>query len=291
MILENRDLYVEIAAHGAELMRICDRRTEAELLWNGDPAYWKRRSPILFPNVGKTFNNEVRINGAVYSTSQHGFARDMDFVCEEASPVRAVFLLRSTAETLECYPFDFELRISYALEGRTLAVTWNVLNLSEKEMSFTIGGHPAFRFDSLSDSKEDYCLQFPRIQSLRCVLLDPESGTALPEEQIDLPLEGGRLPLSDELFAHDALILDGGQVDEVWLCKKDGAPRIGMRCEGFPNFGIWSVKGAPFVCLEPWAGRCDDRGFARDLSEKPNVNRLASGQHFEKHYTLLLPER
>ena len=287
--LENALLRVEIAELGAELMHICDRRTGSELLWQGDPAYWKRRAPVLFPNVGRTWQNEVKIGGRRYPTSQHGFARDRGFACESASGERAVFLLRSDADTLERYPFPFELRIAYALEGGALAVRWSVRNPGEAEMCFTIGGHPAFCF-APGEAKEDYLLRFPGRDELTYVSLDPQSGTAMPGRPARLPLADGKLVLSDALFARDALILDGGQVEEAWLCHADGRPRVGMRCPGFPNFGIWSVQGAPFVCLEPWAGRCDDRGFDRELSEKPNVNRVAPGATFEKQYSILLPE-
>ena len=290
MILTNEYLRVEIAALGAELMSSYDRSAGTELLWNGDATYWKRRSPILFPNVGKTWQNVMRIDGAVYPTSQHGFARDRDFVCESSDDVSATWLLRSDEKTLERYPYDFELHIRYALEGRSLRVTWIVDNPNDREMAFTIGGHPAFCFARPEDSKADYALRFPDADALHYILLDPASGTALPEEGHVLALQGGMLALSDELFTRDAMIFDGGQIDEVWLCGSDGAPRVGMRCPGFPNFGIWSVVGAPFVCLEPWAGRCDDSGFDRELREKPNVNLLPAGERFERSYEILLPE-
>ena len=73
---------------------------------------------------------------------------------------------------------------------------------------------------------------------------------------------------------------------EAKRTRKDGTPRVGMRCEGFPNFGIWSVKDAPFVCLEPWMGRCDDCGFTGDLSEKPFINHLKMDEMFETAYTI-----
>ena len=73
----------------------------------------------------------------------------------------------------------------------------------------------------------------------------------------------------------------------MWLCHKDGTPRVGMKCGGFPNFGIWSVKNAPFVCLEPWMGRCDDIGFDRELSEKPDVNKVPAGGRFEQSYVIV----
>ena len=290
MILENGVLHVEISELGAELMHIRDRRSGEELLWQGDPVYWKRRAPVLFPNVGRTWKNEMTINGARYATSQHGFARDRTFVCEEASRERAVFLLCDDAQSLKRYPFPFELRITYALKGGALSVRWSVRNPGNMDMYFTIGGHPAFRFAEAKERKEDYLLHFPGKCALEVVRLDPGSGTAIPEQVERIGLTDGNLPLTDALFVKDALILDGAQVSEVWLCHRDGRRRVGMLCPEFPNFGIWSVKGAPFVCLEPWAGRCDDAGFDGELREKENVNRVAPGDVFEKQYCILLPD-
>lgn len=289
MILSNGELRIEISALGAELMSVYDLHNDTELLFNGDPKYWKRRSPVLFPNVGKTFENKMLIDGVTYATSQHGFARDREFVLESSTESSAVYLLKSDAATLERYPFDFELRIGYELHGRSMKVIWNVTNTSGKEMPFTIGGHPAFCFAHPTDAKEEYCLLLPGMDKLDCVLLDLASGTATPDNKVEIPLTGGVLPLTEELFARDALVLDDGQVKEVWLCRKDGEKRVGMKCEGFPNFGIWSVSGAPFVCLEPWMGRCDNFGFASELREKPNVNLLAPGKVFEVSYDVLLP--
>jgi len=63
MKLENACLCVEIAEKGAELTRIFNKKTGAEILWNGNPEFWNRHSPILFPNVGKTHGNTVLIKG------------------------------------------------------------------------------------------------------------------------------------------------------------------------------------------------------------------------------------
>ena len=198
----------------------------------------------------------------------------------------ACFLLKSSEATRARYPFDFELRIRYELNNASLHISWHVRNLSGCEMPFTIGGHPAFSLDSC---KEDYCLCFPGRDSLQYLLLDPASGTAVADKVYTIALENECLPLTEEMFAHDALILDGGQVQEVWLCEKGGQKRIGMTCPGFPNYGIWSVQGAPFVCLEPWMGRCDDAGFSGDFSEKENVNILNAGETFEQKYSVVLP--
>ena len=91
------------------------------------------------------------------------------------------------------------------------------------------------------------------------------------------------------MFARDALILDGNQVKEVYLRDRDKQVLVSMRCEGFPNYGIWSVQGARFVCLEPWMGRCDDCGYSGEFSDKQNINILAPGAEFSAAYTIRLP--
>ena len=178
MKLENDRLCVEIAEQGAEVTRIYDKKSDTELLWEADPKYWKRHSPILFPNVGKTYRSTVRINGIQYPTSQHGFARDNKFKCVRETTDTVSFLFASNEETKEVYPFDFDLIITYKLDGRTLMVKWEVVNTGEEEMYFTIGGHPAFRFAGADEGKSDYILKFPGKESLDYILVNIAEGAA-----------------------------------------------------------------------------------------------------------------
>lgn len=286
--LENEFLCVEIAEMGAEVTRIYDKIEDNEILWEGNPVYWKRHSPVLFPNVGKTYKNRVLINGTQYPTSQHGFARDNVFTCIEAANEKASFMFRSSEETKEVYPFDFELHINYKLNKKELTVEWQVKNCGDETMYFTIGGHPAFRFAKPEETKADYVLKVPGKEKLEYVLIDISCGCANVDEVHTLQLSEETYPLSDELFAKDALVVDNGQIEEAWLCHKDGTPYVGVRSAGFPNYGIWSVEGAPFVCLEPWMGRCDNVGFNAELSEKPNVNKVEAGEKFTKDYTIVV---
>lgn len=286
--LENEFLCVEIAEMGAEVTRIYDKTEDNEILWEGNPVYWKRHSPVLFPNVGKTYKNRVLINGTQYPTSQHGFARDNEFTCIEAANEKASFMFRSSEETKEVYPFDFELHINYKLNKKELTVEWQVKNCDDETMYFTIGGHPAFRFAKPEETKADYVLKVPGKEKLEYVLIDISCGCANVDEIHTLQLSEETYPLSDELFAKDALVVDNGQIEEAWLCHKDGTPYVGVRSAGFPNYGIWSVEGAPFVCLEPWMGRCDNVGFNAELSEKPNVNKVEAGEKFIKDYTIVV---
>lgn len=225
MKLENEVLSVEIAELGAEVTGISDREKNTDILWEGNPSFWKRHSPVLFPNVGKTYGNEVLIEGNKFPTVQHGFARDSVFTCVSSSADAASFRLASSEETKKVYPYDFELYITYTLKGKNLKVEWKVKNCSEKIMYFTIGGHPAFRFAEKGEKKEDYLLKFPGKESLTYILVDPNTGTGVPDQTYTLELTDGMCPVTEEMFLRDALIFDGGQFEEVWLCSP-AAPLI-----------------------------------------------------------------
>ena len=109
-----------------------------------------------------------------------------------------------------------------------------------------------------------------------------------PEKLHEMKLNEETYPLTEELFENDALIFDNTQIEEAWICHKDGTPYVGVKSEGFPSYGIWSVKDAPFVCLEPWMGRCDNIGFDKEISEKPGINKVESGETFEKEYQIVV---
>ena len=61
--IENDYLKVSVDDHGAELCSIFDKVHNREVIWQADPAYWKRHAPVLFPNVGRHFEDHYRING------------------------------------------------------------------------------------------------------------------------------------------------------------------------------------------------------------------------------------
>ena len=286
-ILENDFLKVTIDDHGAELVSIYDKEKDREVIWQADPKFWNRHSPVLFPNVGRHFQNLYRYNGREYTSKQHGFARDMDFTCIDSTPDSVTHQIRSTEETLKDYPFDFVLRIRHILKGRTLTVSWKVANNTEGDMYFTIGGHPGFNVPVLPDTKRsDYLLTFDGQDSLTHLLVDYDTGTVKADSAKVLPLENGTCRIDDHMFDLDALVFDN-QVTRVGIALPDGSPYVELRCEGFPCLGIWSAASdAPFVCLEPWMGRCDNYGFTGDLSEKPFINHLKMDEMFETAYTI-----
>lgn len=288
--IKNEKLAVTIAAHGAELSSIYDKANDRELVWQADPAFWNRHAPVLFPNVGKDYGGHFTYNGTDYPMGQHGFARDTEFEQAASGENFVTYRLCADEESKKVYPFDFVLEITHRLNGNRLTVEWNVKNTDDKEMYFTIGGHPAFNVNVLPDTDfEDYSLVFKEgTEKLSYVLLDAESGTAIGDKVYELELTDSKYALKKDMFDKDALVFDGGQIEWAALALPDGKPYIALESKGFPNFGIWSKPGAPYVCLEPWCGRCDNKGFEGEISEKPGIIALKAGETFKKSYDIIV---
>ena len=285
--IENEELRVMISDHGAELSGIFDKKNNREVLWNADPKYWKRHAPVLFPNVGRLYKDTCLIGGETYTSGQHGFARDMEFICVEETENSVTHLLEATDATKKAWPYEFQLYITHTLNGRDLTVTWKVVNKDQETMYFTIGAHPAFNVPVLQDTVQSrYHLTFSGQKELTYCLLHPEYATAMPDQPHTLPLENGTCLIDEHMFDEGALIFDDGQITKGGIALPDGTPYVEISCEGFPNFGIWSAIGAPFVCLEPWMGRCDNTGYNEELSKKPNINTLKPTEIFDKSYVI-----
>ena len=373
--LKNTALTLNISLHGAELTSIRDSFGR-EFLWQADPAFWKRHSPVLFPIVGSLWDKHFRVNGREYEMGQHGFARDMDFRLVSEREDEMWFELKSSPETLAKYPYKFTLRIGYRLEANKIHVMWEVSGDDSQTMWFQIGAHPAFylpRFvyggsaacasdssrhsdpesgapnlaassasgsgaaGSGADSDSGFSVSgldagscdsgldsaigsasgsgsagsgadsdFGRagrgrfrlygrgaegvvpLESFRYIKVSEKQCTDISDVQ-ELNTPGGVMPLDDHTFDIGAYIIGDSQV-----CRVDLVSTTGLRCVSLefdtPLVGLWapSAKDVPFVCIEPWYGRCDRVGFTGEFSERDCVNSLSPGQVFRASYTIIV---
>lgn len=286
-VLKNDVLTVQVKEHGAELASI--RKGSVEYLWQADPAFWGRHSPVLFPIVGSVWEKRYRVAGKEYEMGQHGFARDMDFVQVSADASQVRYRLESSEETLAKYPWPFVLEIAYRLRGNELDVIWEVENPGNEDMYFQIGAHPAFNYPDYDPQKQERgYFSFDRSEGLECIRIK-EKGCV--DAQTKYPLEipaDGLLPVGRDYFdAIDTLMLQDSQISRVTLRRADRTPWLALRFDA-PVVGIWSppTKNAPFICIEPWYGRCDRAGYEGDYRDKDWINRLAPGERFSSVYTI-----
>ena len=287
--LKNEMLTIQVSEHGAELQSI--RKDDYEYLWQGNPEYWGRRSPVLFPIVGSVWEKCFRVDGKVYEMGQHGFARDMDFELVSAADTEVWYRLKSSEKTLAAYPWPFVLEIGYRLEGNSVKVLWKVTNPGDREMYFQIGAHPAFYYPGYDPETEDRgVVAFDRNDNLQRSGFKGK-GCVDPQARFPIPLsDDGMLRLKRDIFDDiDTLMLENDQVHKVVFLKNDSSPYLTVTFDA-PVVAIWSPpkRNAPFFCIEPWYGRCDRADFTGEFKDRDWVNALAPGATFSASYTITL---
>ncbi len=284
--LKNDTMTATFDSHGAELKSII--KDDREYMWNGDPAFWNRTSPVLFPFVGALRDGKYRYKEKEYTMGQHGFARDMEFEEAGHTSTSASFRLKSNEETLKKYPFNFELTIMYSLNKNSLEVMWLVKNPSDETMYFSIGAHPAFMVKTASDGtiKGNY-LQFDAKEDLTAT--DFADGLVQRSTHI-LKLDEDRcFPLDEHTFDNGVHILEHDQVQSVSILDINKKPYVTVEFDS-PLVGIWAPekKNAPFLCIEPWYGRADACDFDGELSERRYERYLGAGTVFRGGYKIIL---
>lgn len=276
----------EINTFGAELWRLrsADGR---DLMWNGDPAVWRGRAPILFPIIGRLKGDRYRLGEREYRLEKHGFARRMRFAVAEASATSARLLLSPTEETRAVYPFEFALSLTFAVAGNSLAVTAAVANAGATPMPFSFGFHPALRWPlPYGEPRAKHRLLFDQPEPEPIRRLDRDGLLARSEPS---PVTGRRLDLRDSLFDNDAMFFLGLNSRSLRY-GADAGPQIRVDFPDFPDLGVWTKPHADYVCIEPWQGYNDPVDFAGDLTDKPGILRLAPGGEWRSTMTLTLED-
>ncbi|MBR4505643.1 MAG: aldose 1-epimerase family protein [Bacteroidales bacterium] len=282
MRLSNDIITIEVAEHGAELVSL--QKDGREYMWSGDPAYWNRHAPILFPAVGKPYNNELHVDGKAYPMKQHGYARDSEFEVLGEGRLRLM-----PCPLSDSYPFRLGLVVCYRLNGNAVEVTWTVENLDCRDAYFQIGAHPGFMLPeyNAADAIHGYIHYYDREgRPVSPVIVSAlEDGNRIPRSIVNV---ADCMPITADTFAHDALMFEGGQVTKAVLCDKEGNAVLGVSCPQAEAYGIWAPhkEGCPFVCLEPWCGICDAKGFTADISMRQYIHRLAPKEKYTFTYAI-----
>ena len=289
--LKNDYLSIVVSEKGAELQSIKDANGK-EYLWQADPKYWNRHSPILFPIVCSVNDETYRVDGKEYHLPRHGFARDSEFKLIAQSQRKVTFVLESSEETKKVYPYDFTLSVSYVLDDNKIGVIWHVHNTDTREIHFQIGGHPAFNIPDMKPGER---------QSGRIRLDNEEPMDALhsyldgSHDMDEVPFveaENGVMELSNNTWRNDSIKIHKCQLHRAELLNRAGEPEVTVTFRT-PVIAFWSPydKQAPFVCIEPWYGIGDPRGFKGEFKDKPLMNHLQPGASFMSKYEIIINHR
>ena len=269
-----------ISSTGGELQSLSGEDGQ-EVMWQGDPGVWSGRAPILFPIVGALKNNQYSYQGNNYPLSRHGFARKAEFACLERTNDSVALQLLADSDSLQIYPWQFELTVRFSVRENRLLVCYSVANRDTKPMIFTIGSHPAF---ALQQPPGEYAIRFSETETLKRYPLTSD-GLLLPG--VDYLQQSSTIALSETIFDDDALIFRDIQSQTISLYHGD-KPLISVDTGGAPHLGIWAKPAARFVCIEPWFGFSDDTDGGGAIEDKPQMHSLAAGEQFTCDWSITL---
>ena len=268
---------------GGELVSLRDGAGR-EYIWEGDPAFWSGRNPILFPIVGALRNGKVDIGGSTYEMSRHGFARRMEFTPVDQGEDFVTLELRENEESLARYPFPFSLKVTHRLLEDGFSTTAAVRNTGAAPMPFCIGGHTAVRLPD-GDRLQDYELVFDVPERADSHLLTPEG--LIRHDGRKPMLDGSRIALDYAVFAElDTIMFSMLRSGNVSLVHRETGREVRLDFHEFPMVAFWTKPGAPFLCLEPWQGCAAWDNESGRFEDKPFCAVLRPGEEKELTFSI-----
>lgn len=267
--LEDNFVKVNVSSVGAEVVSV--KRGDCEYMWQGNPEFWSGQAPLLFPICGRLFGGTYTYEGREYSMNIHGFARKSEFTVKEFDGGHIVLSLSQSEATLECYPFDFELTVTYTLTENKLSSAVSIRNTGDKILPAAFGAHPGFNVPLDSGNFEDWYLEFSEdctpgelVLSETCFNTGKKRAYELENSRI--------LPLKHSLFDVDAVFFDK-VAPSVTLKSALSKRYVTLEYPDMPYLGIWHKpqSTAPYVCIEPWFGLPAYDGERDDIMKKSDM--------------------
>lgn len=280
IILQNDKCKVKISEVGAELKSMfCDA---AEYIWQSCDEIWNSSSPLLFPICGGLKDDKYKYNGKEYVLRKHGFGRNVKFITEYVDNEKVILTHKSNDTTKLSFPFDYELRIIYTLKEKSLSVVYQVDNVSQGVMYFSIGAHEGYY---TPEGIEDYDVIFPKAETLNSYIL---YGNILSDQTIPIIRESTVLPLYEKYFTIDAMVFKDLQSKSAILRNRKNGKAIKLDFDFAPYFLIWHKPNAPYICLEPWDGLPDTVESDSDIAKKEGIIHLDKGQSYRAEHTITI---
>lgn len=277
--ISNEHITIEVNTLGAELWSLKKTGEDYEYLWQGNPEYWTGRSPVLFPIVGACIHSEMKVDGELYPIGNHGFSRKTEFQLIQSDDSKLVYQLVSNEDTLKMYPFKFDLRLTYTLEGSQVIIGYEVINTDHNEIYFQIGTHPGFNVPMDEGLNfDDYYISFDVEESARRHFFDGDN--LLVTNKDEDGLKGRQMALKHELFYEGATIFRGINSKELILKSDKGQRQVKLSYDKFSYLGVWQMKDAPYVCIEPWTGISDPDNYTGEFKDKEMMMSLDVGKDY-----------
>ncbi|NLS84571.1 MAG: aldose epimerase [Ruminococcaceae bacterium] len=194
--------------------------------------------PVLFPCCGRCADGVNTFDGKAYPMDIHGMAHSLPWEVvgtDTADGALITIRLTDSEKTHEFYPYEFEVDITYVLQGSAINVLQSYKNKGEKPMPFSFGFHPYFAISDVRNLKWDIEAQ---------VVADPDTNTQQPFTGVGFPYDDDQTTRYYKGVKSPMTFTDEGNGHAVMVSFD----------EHFKNAVLWSQCQLGFVCMEPWNG-------------------------------------
>ena len=276
--IHNDLLTVTLSTRGAELQSIRDQNG-VERLWQGDPAFWASRAPVLFPVAGGFREDCYELDGKRYPMPKHGFVRKLEWQVENEQESAVTLLMNQRNEG---FPFEYDLRAHFALKGSALEVTYSVTNRDSQAFYYSVGAHEAY---ATPEGIEEYEIVFDEAEKLDDYVL---VGNLIQREPVVMAENTRVLPLRYADFAVDALVFRTLKSRGVTLHSRKHSREIRVDFPGHDVLMFWTKPGAGYLCIEPWCNAPDFTDADLRIDHKPGFIRLEPGKTADRTHTITI---
>ena len=274
--IHNDLLTVTLSTRGAELQSIRDQNG-VERLWQGDPAFWASRAPVLFPVAGGFREDCYELDGKRYPMPKHGFVRKLEWQVENEQESAVTLLMNQKNEG---FPFEYDLRAHFALKGSALEVTYSVTNRDSQAFYYSVGAHEAY---ATPEGIEEYEIVFDEAEKLDDYVL---VGNLIQREPVVMAENTRVLPLRYADFAVDALVFRTLKSRGVTLHSRKHSREIRVDFPGHDVLMFWTKPGAGYLCIEPWCNAPDFVDADLRIDRKPGFMQLKPGETISRTHTI-----
>ena len=268
--ISNGTLTAEISAFGAQLRSLKDKNGK-EYMWEANPDIWPKSAPIMFPICGGLKEDAFYHNGKRYDLPKHGFGCSYDYILVSHTDTAVSLKIVSTDETRAMYPFEFEFIVTFELIGESLKVTYTTVNTGTEALYHAPGGHEGY---ALPEGIEEYDVVFDEYENLMRSVID---GNLIEHKNEYVETDGKKLHMKYSHMDNDCLAFDHVNSNGVNLVHRVTGKGVRVEFADFAHLTIWTKKGAPYLCIEPWQGIADFVDATMVLAEKYSMCKLEPG--------------
>ena len=247
--------------------------------WDNDVKDLRGGLPFLFPFCGRGICDgklgQYNVNGKLYDLAIHGFSWHEKWSVRSIADNAIEIVLTQNENTLQHYPFHFEVSLRYeVLPGKLLCHQVYKNNESIKSMPYYAGFHPYFLTPKLGEGKERVVINF---EALRRLQYNDQLTDIVGEiEGLKMPANITNAEINEQL----SVLGSNKTATLVFSNKEELLIYIDQNSDFFPYLQLYTIAEKPFFCVEHWMG------FPNAINAKSGVRWLKPGENESATYCI-----